>query len=97
MMDEARKRLIFALDVDSFEKAQAWVDQLHQQVGLFKVGKQLFTRCGPRVIEMIRERGGDVFLDLKYTTSLIPSPRPGLRPVVSAWGCSTFTLWAVLR
>jgi len=65
-MDEARKRLIFALDVDSFEKAQAWVDQLHQQVGLFKVGKQLFTRCGPRVIEMIRERGGDVFLDLKY-------------------------------
>ena len=66
MMDEARKRLIFALDVDSFEKAQAWVDQLHQQVGLFKVGKQLFTRCGPRVVEMIRERGADVFLDLKY-------------------------------
>lgn len=66
MMDEARKRLIFALDVDSFEKAQVWVDQLHQQVGLFKVGKQLFTRCGPRVVEMIRERGADVFLDLKY-------------------------------
>ncbi len=66
MIDEARKRLIFALDVDSFEKAQAWVDQLHQQVGLFKVGKQLFTRCGPRVVEMIRERGADVFLDLKY-------------------------------
>ncbi len=66
MLTEARKRLIFALDVDSFEKAQAWVDQLHQQVGLFKVGKQLFTRCGPRVVEMIRERGADVFLDLKY-------------------------------
>lgn len=66
MLDEARKRLIFALDVDSFEKAQAWVDQLHEQVGLFKVGKQLFTRCGPKVVEMIRERGSEVFLDLKY-------------------------------
>lgn len=66
MMDEARKRLIFALDVDSYEKAQAWVEQLHQQVGLFKVGKQLFTRCGPKVVEMIRETGADVFLDLKY-------------------------------
>ena len=66
MMEEARKRLIFALDVDSFEKAQGWVDQLSGQVGLFKVGKQLFTRCGPKVIEMIRERGADVFLDLKY-------------------------------
>ncbi len=66
MMDEARKRLIFALDVDSFEKARYWVEQLHQQVGLFKVGKQLFTRCGPRVVEMIRERGSEVFLDLKY-------------------------------
>jgi len=66
MFDEARKRLIFALDVDSYAKAQAWVEQLQGQVGLFKVGKQLFTRCGPRVVEMIREQGADVFLDLKY-------------------------------
>lgn len=66
MITEARKRLIFALDVDSYEKARDWVEQLHGQVGLFKVGKQLFTRCGPKVVEMIRERGSDVFLDLKY-------------------------------
>ncbi|MCF6178705.1 MAG: glycosyltransferase, partial [Geopsychrobacter sp.] len=66
MMNEARKRLIFALDVDSFETAQKWVERLHKQVGLFKIGKQLFTRCGPRVVEMVRESGGDVFLDLKY-------------------------------
>ncbi|WP_020676913.1 orotidine-5'-phosphate decarboxylase [Geopsychrobacter electrodiphilus] len=66
MLNEARKRLIFALDVDSFDKAQAWVELLREQVGLFKVGKQLFTRCGPQVVEMIRELGSDVFLDLKY-------------------------------
>jgi orotidine-5'-phosphate decarboxylase len=66
MMHEARKRLIFALDVDSLEKAQGWVELLRGQVGLFKVGKQLFTRCGPRVVEMIRASGAEVFLDLKY-------------------------------
>jgi len=66
MKDEARKRLIFALDVDSFEEAERWVKQLHEQVGVFKVGKQLFTRCGPEVVRMVRAEGGEVFLDLKY-------------------------------
>ena len=42
MIAAARERLIFALDVDSFEEAQKWVKQLHTRVGLFKVGKQLF-------------------------------------------------------
>lgn len=62
----AKERLIFALDVDSFAEAESWVRQLHGQVGLFKVGKQLFTRCGPAVVEMVRREGGSVFLDLKY-------------------------------
>ncbi len=66
MKDEARRRLIFALDVDSFDEAQAWVTRLQGRVGVFKVGKQLFTRCGPQVVQMIRDRGGEVFLDLKY-------------------------------
>jgi orotidine-5'-phosphate decarboxylase len=66
MLDTARKKLIFALDVDCFEEAQRWVRLLHDQVGLFKVGKQLFTRCGPDVVHMIRAEGGEVFLDLKY-------------------------------
>ena len=65
-MSTAKERLIFALDVDSFEEAQRWVKLLHDKVGLFKVGKQLFTKCGPAVVQMIRDEGGDVFLDLKY-------------------------------
>jgi orotidine-5'-phosphate decarboxylase len=66
MKNAARSRLIFALDVDSFEDAEKWVKLLHDKVGVFKVGKQLFTRCGPDVVRMIRGEGGDVFLDLKY-------------------------------
>jgi orotidine-5'-phosphate decarboxylase len=65
-MSSAKQRLIFALDVDSFEEAQRWVKLLHDKVGVFKVGKQLFTRCGPAVVKMIKDEGGDVFLDLKY-------------------------------
>ncbi len=66
MMSDASKRLIFALDVDSLDEAKGWVDRLQGQVGVFKVGKQLFTRCGPEVVNLVRERGAEVFLDLKY-------------------------------
>lgn len=66
MMESARKRLIFALDVDDFEEAEKWVKRLRDKVGMFKIGKQLFTRCGPEIVRMIRGEGSDVFLDLKY-------------------------------
>ena len=65
-MNDVRERLIFALEVDSFEDARDWVERLSGKVGVFKIGKQLFTRCGPDVVRMVSERGGDVFLDLKY-------------------------------
>lgn len=66
MIEEARKRLVFALDVETLEEACRWVESLKEQVGLFKVGKQLFTRCGPEVVRVIQQSGGEVFLDLKY-------------------------------
>ncbi len=62
----AKEKLIFALDVDDFAKAEKWVAELKGHVGIFKVGKQLFTRCGPDVVRMITAQGGQVFLDLKY-------------------------------
>ncbi|MBX3025018.1 orotidine-5'-phosphate decarboxylase [bacterium] len=61
-----RARLIFALDVASTPEAIALVDLLKDEVGLFKVGKQLFLHAGPEIIRQIKERGGEVFLDLKF-------------------------------
>jgi len=61
-----RERLIFALDVEHFAEAQKLVGLLKGHVGLFKVGKQLFTHSGPKVIDMIRNKGEKVFLDLKF-------------------------------
>ncbi len=64
--DNARSRLIFALDVEDFAAAKHWVSTLAGHVGMFKVGKQLFTACGPEVVRMIVDYGADIFLDLKY-------------------------------
>jgi orotidine-5'-phosphate decarboxylase len=63
---QMRARLIFALDVASTTEAIELVDQLKDEVGMFKVGKQLFLHAGPEIIRQIKERGGDVFLDLKF-------------------------------
>jgi orotidine-5'-phosphate decarboxylase len=65
-MNDAKQRLIFALDVETLEAARSWVDRLQGQVGVFKIGKQLFTRCGPDVVKLVQAGGADVFLDLKY-------------------------------
>lgn len=61
-----KDRIIFALDVEHFQEAQHWVTLLKDRVGIFKVGKQLFTHSGPKVIDMICQKGQKVFLDLKY-------------------------------
>jgi orotidine-5'-phosphate decarboxylase len=64
--DTIRHRLIFALDVDSLDEAERLVALLRQEVGVFKVGKQLFLHAGPEVVRMIHRHGADVFLDMKF-------------------------------
>lgn len=64
--EQARGKIIFALDVEGLEPAKHWVETLSGRVGMFKVGKQLFTACGPDILRLIRDRGIGVFLDLKY-------------------------------
>ena len=62
----ASDKLIFALDANSYEEALSWVELLSGHVGMFKVGKELFTAVGPKIIESIKKRGQRVFLDLKF-------------------------------
>jgi len=61
-----KSEIILALDVDSFAKAKYFVHKLHPQIRTFKVGMQLYTAVGPKVIKMIHQKGGEVFLDLKF-------------------------------
>lgn len=55
-----------ALDVDTFQQARHFVDVLYPRVRLFKVGLQLFAVCGGKIIDYIHQKGGEVFLDLKF-------------------------------
>ncbi len=62
---EAKNRLILALDVPSIDEGRALLERLEGRAGLIKVGLELFTREGPRAAEAVMELGYDVFLDLK--------------------------------
>lgn len=63
---DPRERIILALDVSDFQEAKNLVLQFKDEIGMFKVGKQLFTSSGPRIVEFIKDQGSKVFLDLKY-------------------------------
>jgi len=61
-----RNKLIVALDVDSFEKAEELIDKLSPYVNIFKVGSELFTACGAKITDYINRKKKKVFLDLKF-------------------------------
>jgi orotidine-5'-phosphate decarboxylase len=63
--DATRSPLIFALDVPSTSEAAGWVERLHGEVGLFKVGLELFSTAGPEAVRAVTREGGAVFLDAK--------------------------------
>lgn len=61
-----RERICVALDVPTAEQAIALVEQLHDVVGWFKVGKELFTATGPAIFEQLIAAGAKkIFCDLK--------------------------------
>src|SRR5512133_2136370 len=64
--DEAKNKIIFALDVNGLAEIDRFSGLLAGKVGMFKVGKELFTSCGPEAVKTVQRHGGQVFLDLKY-------------------------------
>lgn len=64
--ESAREKIIFALDVNGLNEVEKWSSLISSKVGMFKIGKQLFTSCGPEAVKTVQKHGGEVFLDLKY-------------------------------
>jgi orotidine-5'-phosphate decarboxylase len=58
--------VVVALDYPSEAPALALADRLAPELCRLKVGKELFTRCGPGLVEALQRRGYEVFLDLKF-------------------------------
>lgn len=65
-MYDPRQRLIVALDVSSAAAAQKIVAAVGDSASCYKVGMQLYTAEGPRVVRDLVASGRRVFLDLKY-------------------------------
>lgn len=91
-MEEARRRLIVALDVPSAEAAIELVNQLEPHCHWFKVGLELFVAAGPAVLEPLVARGHSVFLDLKFHD--IPNTVAGAVRSAAALGARMLTVHA---
>jgi orotidine-5'-phosphate decarboxylase len=76
----ARDRVIVALDVADRTALAKLLDRLDGRPAFYKVGLELFVAEGERAIELVRARGGRVFLDLK----LHDIPETVARAVASA-------------
>lgn len=59
-------KIIIALDYPQAAPALDLADRLDPKQCRLKVGKELFTACGPLLVEQLMRRGFDIFLDLKF-------------------------------
>lgn len=66
MRKNPQDKLIVALDVADLKTARKLVQILLPAVRIFKVGSQLFTACGPEILEFIKKQKAEFFLDLKF-------------------------------
>jgi orotidine-5'-phosphate decarboxylase len=91
-LEEARKRLIVALDVPDAASASALVERLEDQCLWFKVGLELFVAAGPSVLKPLLKSGHSIFLDLKFND--IPSTVAGAVRSAAALGVHMITVHA---
>ena len=89
-MEEARERLIVALDVPTATAAIDMVNELEVCCRWFKVGLELFVAAGPAVLEPLIARGHKVFLDLKFND--IPNTVAGAVRSAATLGVQMITL-----
>jgi orotidine-5'-phosphate decarboxylase len=93
-------KIIVALDVDTLDEAVALVDATRAGADAYKVGSQLYARCGPEAVQKLREHGAKLFLDLKLHD--IPNTVEKAAMAIAQMGVAMFTVhvsggWDMLR
>jgi orotidine-5'-phosphate decarboxylase len=58
-------RIIIPLDME-YTSAVSIADKLDPNICRLKVGNQLFTSSGPKIVKMLHDKGFEIFLDLKF-------------------------------
>lgn len=59
-------KVIVALDYDNAEPVLSLIKKLDPALCRLKIGKELFTSCGPDIVKQVQDSGFQVFLDLKF-------------------------------
>src|SRR4051794_18928687 len=88
----AKDRLAVALDLPSEDEALKLIDRLGQSCRWFKVGMELYYAAGNSIVQQLRDRGFDVFLDLKLHD--IPNTVAGAIRSATRAGASLLTIHA---
>lgn len=91
-LDDARRRLIVALDVGERATLLALARALQGRVGAVKVGLEAFTSHGPSLVRELADLGLSVFLDLKLHD--IPNTVERAAAACARLGASMFTVHA---
>lgn len=63
--EKIREKLVLALDVEDINEAKELVATLSPYIGTFKVGLQLFCGYGLEIVNYIKEKNANFFLDVK--------------------------------
>lgn len=93
MEKRARDMVCLPLDgLHTLEDVEKLVGELSPYVGLFKVGKESYTRFGPEVVDLVKRLGSGVFLDLKYHD--IPNTVKGAARAATELGVTIFNVHA---
>ncbi|MEH2165942.1 MAG: orotidine-5'-phosphate decarboxylase [Nostoc sp.] len=89
--EQVGQRVIVALDVPDEQAAIALIDRL-PQVSFWKVGLELFTSTGPKILEVLKSRQKRIFLDLKFDD--IPNTVAGACRSAAKYGVDLLTIHA---
>jgi orotidine-5'-phosphate decarboxylase len=84
--------IAIALDTPDLDSAIRTMDALESSVPVFKIGLELFSAAGPRAVREARDRGAEVFLDLKIND--IPNTAEGAVRAVGELGAAFVTVHA---
>lgn len=63
---DVREKLILGLDIDDVGTVYNLIDKLAPFVKIYKVGLQLITKDGPRIVMTLKRKGLKIFYDAKF-------------------------------
>ena len=64
--ERAKERIFVALDYDNMESAKNLVEELGDNISMYKVGLESYLNTDGKLVDYLHEKGKKVFLDLKF-------------------------------